>query len=90
MNEMNLDKIANTMDEFENMFESLDIVSEHIDVSIGQTVATTTPKEQVDMLISQVAEEHNLQIREEIPMDNNSQLPNQYADYENRLGNLKH
>ena len=67
MKSMDIDKIANTMDQFEQNFESLDIVEENINMSLGQTMATSTPQEQVDKLISQVADEYNIDISSNMP-----------------------
>ena len=52
------------MDQFEKQFEDLDVQAEYIENTMGQTTALTTPADQVDTLINQVAEEHGLEISE--------------------------
>jgi charged multivesicular body protein 1 len=54
------------MDQFEKQFEDLDVQSEYIEQTMSQTTSLTTPADQVDSLISQVAEEHGLEISEKL------------------------
>lgn len=54
------------MDQFEKQFEDLDVQSEYIEQTMSQTTSLTTPADQVDMLISQVAEEHGLEVSEKL------------------------
>lgn len=59
---MDMDKITAIMDKFESQFEDLDVQSSYIENSMSQSTALTTPTEEVDALISQVAEEHGLNL----------------------------
>lgn len=54
------------MDQFEKQFEDLDVQTEYVEQAMGQSTALTTPADQVDSLISQVAEEHGLALTEKM------------------------
>jgi charged multivesicular body protein 1 len=54
------------MDQFEKQFEDLDVQSEYIEQAMNQTTSLTTPVDQVDLLITQVAEEHGLAVSEQL------------------------
>ena len=55
------------MDKFEQQFENLDVQVEYMENSMGQTTAMTTPGDQVDELMQQVAEENGLELQMELP-----------------------
>lgn len=55
------------MDKFEQQFENLDVQVEYMENSMGQTTALTTPGDQVDELMQQVAEENGLELQMELP-----------------------
>lgn len=55
------------MDKFEQQFEDLDVQTEYMENSMGNTAALTTPQDQVDDLISQVAEENGLEFAQNLP-----------------------
>ena len=57
MKSMNLEKISNLMDKFENQFEDLDVQSSYMDNTMSQTVTTSIPQQDVDHLMMQVADE---------------------------------
>lgn len=54
-------QVANTMDQFEKQFENLDIQSEFVENAMNAQASLSTPEEDVNMLVQQVAEEHNLE-----------------------------
>lgn len=54
------------MDQFEKQFEDLDIRSQVMDGAMSGATTLSTPQEQVDQLIHQVAEENGLEIMEEL------------------------
>lgn len=54
MQEMNLEQLTKTMDQFERQFEDMDVQSEYIEHTINQTTAISTPADQVDTLIQMV------------------------------------
>lgn len=58
MQQMDMEKISAIMDKFEQQFEDLDVQSQYVENAMGQSVSLSTPAEEVDTLISQVAEEH--------------------------------
>ena len=60
---MNPEAISRLMDTFERQFETLDVTSEYMENAIGQTTATSTPEDEVNTLMSQVADEHGLDIK---------------------------
>jgi charged multivesicular body protein 1 len=49
------------MDQFEKQFENLDIQAEFVDNAMNAQAALSTPEDDVNMLVQQVAEEHNLE-----------------------------
>jgi charged multivesicular body protein 1 len=55
------------MDKFEQQFEDLDVQTEYMENSMGQTTALTTPGDQVEELIQQVADENGLELQMEMP-----------------------
>ena len=61
MKTMNLEQIQGIMDRFETQVEKLDLQSATMEQSMGQAMATSTPTNQVDALIKQVADENNLE-----------------------------
>ena len=61
---MNVDQISKLMDRFEQQFEDLDVKTQYMEGTMNATTATTTPTEQVDGLISRVADENNLELGE--------------------------
>ena len=54
------------MDQFEKQFEDLDVQSEYVEQAMNQSTSLTTPADQVDLLITQVAEEHGLEVKEQL------------------------
>lgn len=76
------------MEKFESQFEDMDGISfqltislslslvqtSYMESSIGQSTAMTTPQEQVDDLIQQVADENGLEMSAELPGASDSVL----------------
>mmetsp|Transcript_29349 Transcript_29349/g.113695 ORF Transcript_29349/g.113695 Transcript_29349/m.113695 type:complete len:222 (-) Transcript_29349:756-1421(-) len=58
-------KITEVMDTFEKQFEDLDLQAAYMDDAIGDSVAGATPQSEVNKLMQQVAEEHNLEVKSE-------------------------
>ena len=50
------------MDAFEKQFEDIDVRAKYMEDAMGNTTASATPEDQVDALISQVADEHQLDV----------------------------
>jgi len=61
---MNIEKISTLMDKFEQQFEDLDVKTQYMEGTMNATTATSTPAEQVDTLIGQVADANNLELGE--------------------------
>lgn len=70
-------KISKLMDTFEKQFETMDVTSSYMEGAIGQSTASTTPEDEVNQLMSQVADEHGLDIK--VDLDDrlrvNSKIP---------------
>ncbi|XP_022191079.1 charged multivesicular body protein 1b [Nilaparvata lugens] len=71
MKSMNLEKISNLMDKFENQFEDLDVHSSYMENTMSQTVTTSVPQGDVDNLMQQVADEAGLDLNMELPPADN-------------------
>merc|ERR1711862_413930 len=61
---MNVEEISATMDKFEQQFEDLDVKTGYIEGTMNVTTATSTPVDQVDELITMVADQNNLELGE--------------------------
>merc|ERR1712167_248451 len=59
---MNVEKISKEMDAFEKQLEDIDVRAKYMEDAMGNTTASATPEDQVDALISQVADEHQLDV----------------------------
>ncbi|KAJ1445000.1 Snf7 family [Pelagophyceae sp. CCMP2097] len=59
---MDVEKISRVMDSFEQQFESMDVRAGYMESSMNSTTASATPEDQVDGLISQIADEHQLDV----------------------------
>ncbi|XP_022256797.1 charged multivesicular body protein 1a-like [Limulus polyphemus] len=66
INSMDLQKVSAVMDKFENQFEDLDVRTSVLEDAMGSATSTSTPQEQVDNLIQQVAEENGLEILDQL------------------------
>ena len=64
MKDMSVEDMTENANEFERLFEDLDVRTEYLSTAIDSTTATTTPANEVDELIAQVANEHNLDVAE--------------------------
>ncbi|KAF9347995.1 Vacuolar-sorting protein SNF7 [Mortierella sp. AD094] len=62
MKTMNLEKISMVMDTFESQFEDLDVQTKYMENTMGNQSALSTPQDEVDTLMHQVADEHGLEI----------------------------
>lgn len=62
-----LEQVAATMDQFEKQFDNLDIQSDFIESTMNNQAVQMTPEEDVNMLLQQVADEHNLEVSLEMP-----------------------
>ena len=54
------------MDKFETQFTDLDVQTSYLESTMSSTTATATPQDEVDTLMSQVADEAGLEIQQEL------------------------
>jgi len=66
MQSMNLDKISLVMDKFESQFSDLDVQTAYMEDTISSTTAVSTPQDQVDLLMQQLAEEAKIEISQNL------------------------
>lgn len=59
-------QISMVMDKFESQFEDLDVQTQYMENTMGNQSALTTPQDEVDTLMHQVADEHGLELNEEL------------------------
>ncbi|XP_033125298.1 charged multivesicular body protein 1a-like [Anneissia japonica] len=62
MASMDLQKVSQIMEKFESQFEDLDVHTQVLEGSLGNATTLSTPQDQVDQLIKQVADENGLDI----------------------------
>jgi charged multivesicular body protein 1 len=67
MASMNLEQISNLMDRFEHEFESLDVQTSVMGDAMQSTTTMTTPQNQVEGLMQQVAEEAGIELNQNLP-----------------------
>jgi len=67
MKSMNLEKIANLMDRFEQQFENLDVQSQVMENTMMASSTLATPQGEVDSLMHQVADEAGLELNMDLP-----------------------
>jgi len=91
---MDMQRITMVMDKFEQQFEDLDVQANYVENSMNSTTALTTPPDEVDSLISQVADEHGLEIAGKVgagsvPAGKPGAKEKEHDDLEERLNRLK-
>lgn len=67
MKSMNLEKISGIMDTFEKQFEDLDVQSSYMENTMSSTTTVSTPQNEVDTLMQQIAGEAGLELNLELP-----------------------
>lgn len=66
VNSMDLQKISAIMEKFETQVENMDVHTSVMDDAMGAATTLSTPKDQVDLLIQQVADEAGLEITDQL------------------------
>merc|ERR1711988_277331 len=61
LNAMNIAQISQTMDDFEQVLEDQDVMTDTITGAIDTATSTMTPADAVDDMINEVADEHNIE-----------------------------
>lgn len=64
---MDLEKISALMDKFEHQFETLDVQMQQMEDMMSNTTTLTTPQNQVDMLLQEMAGEAGLDLNMQLP-----------------------
>uniref|UniRef100_A0A0B6ZWC8 Charged multivesicular body protein 1b n=1 Tax=Arion vulgaris TaxID=1028688 RepID=A0A0B6ZWC8_9EUPU len=67
MKSMNLEKISQLMDRFEQQFENLDVQSQVMENTMMNSSTLTTPQNQVDALMQEIADEAGLELNLNLP-----------------------
>eukprot|EP00945_MAST-04E_sp_MAST-4E-sp1_P000233 g233.t1 len=62
MDSLNVDKLTETMGQFETIFEDLDVKAGYMDATMNGVSAASTPVDEVDKLMEQVAAENGLEV----------------------------
>jgi charged multivesicular body protein 1 len=52
------------MDKFEGQFADLDVQTGYMEDTMSSTIATSTPQDQIDLLLQQTAEEANIELKQ--------------------------
>merc|ERR1712100_119596 len=66
MQTMDTQKITQIMDKFDQQFEDMDVRATYVENSMNQSATLSTPADQVDLLIQQVADEHGLEVADKL------------------------
>jgi len=66
LNTMNVEEITSVMDKFEKQFEDLDVRSEYMANAMTSTTAVTTPEDEVDTMMQQVADENQIEFQSDL------------------------
>mmetsp|Transcript_4147 Transcript_4147/g.10051 ORF Transcript_4147/g.10051 Transcript_4147/m.10051 type:complete len:213 (+) Transcript_4147:244-882(+) len=67
LNNLNLEQVSTNMDMFERQFENLDVQTEFVEQAMSNTTAHTTPAEEVNRLMQEVADMHGLEFAANLP-----------------------
>lgn len=66
MGSMDLEKVGKIMEKFEKQFEDLDVRSSTLEDAMGTATTLSTPQDQVEALIVEVAEENGLEVLDQL------------------------
>ncbi|KAG1846783.1 Snf7 family [Suillus subalutaceus] len=75
MDSMNLERISLVMDKFESQFSDLDVQTSYMEDAISSSTAVSTPQDQVDSLMRQMAEEANIELQHDLASKDLSGVP---------------
>jgi charged multivesicular body protein 1 len=54
------------MEAFESQFADVDVQTSYMETAISSTTATSTPQDQIDLLLRQTAEEANVELQQDL------------------------
>ncbi|KAM9789051.1 charged multivesicular body protein 1b [Neosynchiropus ocellatus] len=91
---MNLEKISALMDKFEHQFETLDVQTAQMEDTMSSTTTLTTPQNQVESLLHEMADEAGLEINMELPQGHSGSVgtsvaSNEQEELSQRLARLR-
>lgn len=92
LSSMDPEKITMVMELFEKQFEKLDIHSETVENAMSATTAMSTPQDEIDTLMKQVADEAGLELNINMkspPTNNKTAIDDQDLNLESRLQKLR-
>lgn len=72
---MNLERISLVMDKFESQFADLDVQTSYMEDTMQSTTAVSTPQDQIDNLMSQMADEANIELEQNMEPDLAKKVP---------------
>lgn len=79
---MNLEKISALMDKFESQFETLDVQTAQMEDTMGNTTTLTTPQNEVESLMHEMADEAGLDLNMELPQEQTGSISTSVASAE--------
>eukprot|EP00245_Coleochaete_scutata_P007177 TRINITY_DN22287_c0_g1_i1.p1 TRINITY_DN22287_c0_g1~~TRINITY_DN22287_c0_g1_i1.p1 ORF type:complete len:205 (+),score=58.30 TRINITY_DN22287_c0_g1_i1:99-713(+) len=77
LNSNNIQKISETMDKFEQQFTNLDVQAEFVEGAMAGSTSMSTPEEDVNSLMQQVADDYGLEVRVGLPQAAAHSVPSQ-------------
>uniref|UniRef100_A0AAY4E7N8 Charged multivesicular body protein 1b n=1 Tax=Denticeps clupeoides TaxID=299321 RepID=A0AAY4E7N8_9TELE len=75
-------RISALMDKFEHQFETLDVQTAQMEDTMSSTTTLTTPQNQVDMLMHEMADEAGLDLNMELPQGQTGSVTTSVASTE--------
>ncbi|XP_045193285.2 charged multivesicular body protein 1a-like [Mercenaria mercenaria] len=66
MSSMDLEKVGKIMEKFEKQFEDIDVRTSTLESAMGTATTLSTPQDQVEALIVEVAEESGLEVMDQL------------------------
>ncbi|XP_078439773.1 ESCRT-related protein CHMP1-like [Wolffia australiana] len=71
----NLQKMSETMDQFEKQFVNMEVQAEFMESSMAGSTSLSTPESEVTGLMQQVADEHGLEVSVGLPQAASHEIP---------------
>ncbi|EFJ11961.1 hypothetical protein SELMODRAFT_125104 [Selaginella moellendorffii] len=71
----NLQKISETMDQFERQFVNMEVQSEFVETAMAGSTSLSTPEDQVNTLMQQVADDYGLEVSVGLPQAASHTVP---------------
>ncbi|GLJ44290.1 hypothetical protein SUGI_0926920 [Cryptomeria japonica] len=71
----NMQKISQTMDQFERTFVNMEVQSSFVDTAMAGSTCLSTPEDDVNSLMHQVADDYGLEVSVGLPQAGTSSVP---------------